>query len=70
MIESYNSASEIFLEELDLSKLENYNRKDLSYKLLKATIFNDRSKVKLLKIANCDSKRMESYIEAVEYYKG
>lgn len=52
------------MEELDLSKLENYNRHDLMYKLIKSTFFNFHTNVKKLSISNCDAGRMEAYYKA------
>ncbi|CAK55641.1 unnamed protein product (macronuclear) [Paramecium tetraurelia] len=52
------------LEELDLSTVENYNRHDLMYKLIKNTCFNIHSNLRKLTISNCDAGRMEAYYKA------
>lgn len=49
---------------MDLSTVENYNRHDLMYKLIKNTCFNIHSNLKKLTISNCDAGRMESYYKA------
>ncbi|CAD8043825.1 unnamed protein product [Paramecium primaurelia] len=54
------------LEELDLSTVENYNRHDLMYKLIKNTCFNIHSNLRKLTISNCDAGRMEAYYKAYD----
>jgi hypothetical protein len=64
LLRTENRLHKLNLEELDLSTVENYNRHDLMYKLIKNTVFNEFSSVKKLIISNCDAGRMEAYYKA------
>ena len=58
------------LEELDLSTLESYNRKDLIFNLFRFGVFNEYSNVYKLVTQSLDDFRTEGMLEALNLYKG